>query len=103
MKIDNTIKSLTGIGISEKRNAGKAAPDEGKTAPVDSADVKLSSLSAQMHTIGSGLTSTGNVVDAAQVAEIKRAIAEGKFTINPEVIADRLLESVRELIDASRK
>ncbi len=103
MKIDNTSKSPTGVGISDKRSAVKAAPGEGKATPVDSADVKLSSLSAQMHTIGSGLTSTGSVVDAAQVAEIKRAIAEGKFTINPEVIADRLLDSVRELIDAARK
>ena len=98
MKIDHSIKSLTGNGITENRTAGKAAAGDGKTTAVDSVDVQLSALSAQMQSIGSG-----GVVDAAQVAEIKQAIADGQFKINPEAIADRLLDSVKELISASRK
>jgi negative regulator of flagellin synthesis FlgM len=103
VKIDNSIKVTGGSGANSGRAVGKPAAGESKTAPVDSADVQLSALSAQMQTIGSGLTSTGGVVDAAQVAEIKQAIADGKFTVNPEVIADRLLESVKELISATRQ
>lgn len=103
MKIDHSIKSHAGSGVSGNRSAGKAASGDGKTTPVDSVDVQLSSLSAQMQTIGSGLSGSGGVVDAAQVAEIKQAIADGQFKINPEAIADRLLDSVKELISASRK
>ena len=101
MKIDNSIKSLAGNGVAGNRTAGKAA-GEGKAAPIDSVDVQLSSLSAQLQTIGSGLAGSNGVVDAAQVAEIKQAIAGGQFKINPEAIADRLLDSVKELINASR-
>jgi len=36
----------------------------------------------------------GKLVDAAKVSEIKRAIAEGRFKVNVDVVADRLIESV---------
>ena len=42
-------------------------------------------------------------VDNSRVQEIKQAIAEGRFRINPEVIADRLISTARELIDAQRR
>jgi negative regulator of flagellin synthesis FlgM len=38
------------------------------------------------------------VVDAARVAELKRAISEGRFKVNPERVADGLLESVRQML-----
>lgn len=38
------------------------------------------------------------VVNAAKVAEIKQAIAEGRFKVNSEAVAGRLLETVRDLI-----
>ena len=102
MKIDNSIKPLGGNGIAGNRSAGKSAGGE-KAPQVDGVSVQLSALSSQVHTIGSGLAASDGVVDTAQVAEIKQAIAEGRFHINPEAIADRLLESVKELISASRK
>lgn len=36
--------------------------------------------------------------DAEKVAAIKAAIANGEFQINPEAIADSLIESSRELL-----
>lgn len=42
------------------------------------------------------------VGDNAKVAEIKQAIIEGRFKVNPEVVADRLLETVKELIQAKK-
>lgn len=42
-------------------------------------------------------------VDNGRVQEIKQAIAEGRFRINPEAIADRLISTAQELIDAQRR
>jgi negative regulator of flagellin synthesis FlgM len=42
-------------------------------------------------------------VDSDRVQEIKQAIAEGRFRINPEAIADRLISTAQELIDAQRQ
>ena len=38
------------------------------------------------------------VVDGAQVQAIKDAISEGRFQVDSEVVADRLLSSVKELL-----
>ncbi|MEO5655184.1 MAG: flagellar biosynthesis anti-sigma factor FlgM [Nitrosospira sp.] len=38
------------------------------------------------------------VFDAVKVEEIKRAISEGRFTVNPDKVADGLLDTVRDLI-----
>jgi negative regulator of flagellin synthesis FlgM len=42
------------------------------------------------------------IVDTERVAEIKRAIAEGRFQVNPERIADGLLQSVRDMLATGR-
>jgi negative regulator of flagellin synthesis FlgM len=42
-------------------------------------------------------------VDTGRIAEIKQAIAEGRFHINPEAIADRLISTAQELIAAQRR
>ena len=40
-------------------------------------------------------------MDIERVAEIKQAIAEGRFKINPERIADGLLQSVHDMLSGS--
>ena len=42
-------------------------------------------------------------VNAARVQEIKEAIAQGKFKINPEAIAGSLIETARDLLNSQRK
>lgn len=97
MKIDNSIKPAVGsnVGETRARASGKAA----SSAPASSgASVQLSGLSAQ-------LQSSGDVpaFDAARVSQIKQAIADGSFQINAGAIADRLISSARELVDAQRR
>ena len=41
--------------------------------------------------------------DAGRVAEIRQAIAEGKFSINAEAIADRLIASAKELVGSRQQ
>ena len=100
MKIEGKVTSpLT----SEVKGNDKATRHTGTPAPVpdasapESVDVKVSALATQLQEIEAQLR-TGDGVDAAKVAEIKQAIAEGRFQINPDVIADRLLETVREMV-----
>jgi flagellar biosynthesis anti-sigma factor FlgM len=41
-------------------------------------------------------------MDASRVAQVKLAIAEGRYRIDAEKIADRLLESTRESLRGPR-
>lgn len=102
MKIDNSVKTLPGIapvgeGQSRPRSGTTAAPSSGNGADV----VELSPLSAQIKAIEDRLAGA-EVADSAKVAEIKAAISEGRFKVNPEAIADKLIETARELL-AARK
>lgn len=92
MKIDNSLKSPGGL-------AGQPAARNGKAdaaTPGTGISVELSGLS-----VADGQAAGGEALDAARVAEIKQAIADGRFQVNPDVVADRLLQAVRELISAS--
>ena len=101
MKIDNSIRTVVGVPVSDgQKRADKAADAIPPRAPV-AENVRLSSLSAQLQAIDSNLANSG-VVDTARVAEIKQAITEGRFKVNPEAVADRLLETVRELIQSQK-
>lgn len=91
MKIDNTFKPTTGIGPT-KANTPPSPP----AAQMQEA-VRLSSLAAT-HQAGEQPP-----IDSTRIQKIKQAISEGRFEINPEVIADRLIESARELINNSPK
>ena len=101
MKINNSIDS-----------AGAPAPRETTTRPASSGtasapaagggSVDLSALSSQMQSITASLSNVP-VVNRAQVDEIKQAISEGRFKVNPEVVADKLIDTVRELIQSKTK
>ena len=101
MKIDNSTKSITGGSIREEpgRPIKKSADDTG--APLQSTHVQLSPLSAQLQSIQRGFADTP-VIDAARVAELKDAISSGHFKIDADKIANRLLETVQELIAAHK-
>jgi negative regulator of flagellin synthesis FlgM len=68
-----------------------------RTGPASTDQVDLSELSARIQDAGS-VTAQSSPIDTAKVAEIKQAISEGRFQINPERIADGLLENVRQML-----
>lgn len=74
-----------------------AAQNPGQPAAPAAARVELSPLSARLQEIATRMGSEP-AVNAERVAEIKQAIAEGRFSINPERIASGLLIDVRELL-----
>jgi negative regulator of flagellin synthesis FlgM len=97
VKIDNSIKTVAGIPVSDGQKRGDKAAGTNRPPAPAAENVSLSPLSAQLQAIDSNLANSA-VVDTARVAEIKQAISEGRFKVNPEAVADRLLETVRELI-----
>ena len=100
MKIDKASKPLpasaTGEGVSHAAAKGKANPMPAATQRSDTS-VSLGSTATQLHSMENSMASTP-VVNAAKVAEIKQAISEGRFKVNPEAVAGRLLDTVRDLI-----
>ena len=100
MKIDPSAKINAPNAVSSERTRTGKQPDSAGANPRK--DVELSPLAAQLHEIEAGLDSVGTV-DAARVAEIKAAIAEGRFEVNPEAVADRLIDATREFLRASKQ
>lgn len=95
MKIESGVKSV-GTPVAGKQPAAvdhaRRQPESGETTRVD-----ISSLSARLQ-IAEASMGESSGVNAARVAEIKQAIASGRFSMNPERIADGLLQSVREML-----
>lgn len=96
MKIDSSTRTsaLTGNTAPSVRGA-KPAPQAGLGTAQD--NVTLSSTSTQIQALETSISGASGF-DSAKVEAIKQAISEGKFTINPEAIADKLIASTRELL-----
>lgn len=96
MKIDNSLKPVTsgtvGSGGARTGKGAASTPDSG-----GGEQVKLSPLSSHLQAIETSMADTP-VVNSARVAEIRTAIAEGRFKVNPDVVADHLLQTARELV-----
>jgi len=92
LKIDPPASSATPLSRAGK--GPKARPAAGADATEQAKDaVQLSS--AQVHSLPSDPNTD---FDAARVAEIRKAILAGEYTVHPERIADGLLNNVRDLL-----
>ena len=100
MKIDKPSKPLpasrAGEGVAHASAQGKSKPSPA-AQQAGTTSVSLGSTAAQLHSMESSMANTP-VVNAAKVAEIKQAISDGRFKVNPEAVAGRLLDTVRDLI-----
>lgn len=94
MKIDNSIKPTSAPPSNRVKPQQRA--ESGGVAASD--EVKLSSLAGELQA-----GEAKPPVDSARVAEIKQAIAEGRFSINAGAIADRLIDTARELVSSQRR
>lgn len=92
MKIDSSYKP-TATALPPKA----AAPQPAATTAGVTEAVSLSQMAGSLQ-IGEKPP-----INLARIQEIKQAISEGRFKINPEAIADRLIESARDLVSSSGK
>lgn len=93
MKIDNSAKTIGSVqSPGASRTSGRQATAGAKGVPASptpaapgvSADLSVDGLEAAFN--------------SQKVAEIRQAISDGRFQINPERIADGLITSVREML-----
>lgn len=100
----STVEVIVKIGSSfntNKPELGGVRP-EGKgptraTEAASGASVRLSDLSSRLAEVEASLGS-GEVFDTQQVDRIKQAIADGKFRVNTDAVADKLIANVREML-----
>ena len=93
MKIDNSVKSSGQVaGDNKTRSAREPSSSPAQTSG-SGTQVALSGKLDQ-------IVAQTPVVDDAKVNEIKQAISNGRFQVNPEKVADGLIESVRQMLSA---
>lgn len=102
MKIDDSTKKTGGLPVSSTQTrAGKGADKSGGVAKPASSPASGTSdnvhLSSQLQALAGQMASDG-VFDVNKVSEIKAAIAGGRFQVDPEKVADGLLDTVKDLI-----
>lgn len=104
MKIDKPGNAPPAVGLMNEGTARAPASTntQPSAAPQESGtSVSLGSTAAQLGKMEASMSNTP-VVDANKVAQIKQAISDGRFQVNSGVVADRLIQSVRDLISNSR-
>ena len=98
MKINNSVGRPPGVsGPQEVAGGKKPSQPQFSTGGRTGDRVDITSLSSQLQALESKLSDV-NVVDSARVDAIKQAISEGRFNVNSEVVADRLIASVKEYL-----
>jgi len=99
VKIDPSLKPIS----SSPASAGTRGTKGSAGAASGGGDsVQFSSRALQLQAMDASMANTP-VVDSARVAEIKQAIADGVFKVNPDAVADKLLQTARELLQSRQK
>ena len=98
MKIGKTVKPVDNQTAGETRvRSEKGAP--AAEAPAASDKVELSSLSATLQQAEAAMADV-SIVDQNRVDEIKQSMSDGNFKVDAEKVADGLIESAREALQA---
>lgn len=97
MKIDNSYTQGLSVALNKKPVERKGDKAE---APASS-ELKLSGLATALS--GAEQTNEGAPINQARINEIKAAISSGSFKINPEAIADSLINTAKDLVNARSK
>ena len=97
MKINNSVGRTSGVSGPQDVSGAKASGPQSAPAKGSGDQVAITSLSSQLQALESRLTDI-SVVDAPRVEAIKLAISEGRFNIDSEVVADKLIATVKEYL-----
>ncbi|HYS11884.1 MAG TPA: flagellar biosynthesis anti-sigma factor FlgM [Burkholderiaceae bacterium] len=95
MKITSTSEPLRPDRVSAPNDA-RTSTARGTEAVAETERVQLSDLGSRLSQLEGQFS--GSDFDVKKVEEIRNAIAEGRFKVNADAIADKLLASVSELL-----
>ncbi len=101
MKIDDALNKTAGLPVSPQQTRTEK-PAETPVPATNSSKVQISTLSTQLQALQSTQASNA-VFETKKVEEIKLAISEGRFQVNSEKVADGLLETVKDLLNARKR
>ena len=93
MKINGSTDPFRGVDRPTTSGAGAKAADKAAAGGLES--VQLSGLADQLAKL---MDQPGAVFDQAKVDAIKDALVRGEFKVDSGVVADKLLQSVRDLV-----
>lgn len=100
MKIDNSAKTIGSLQSPAGSRAQGARPAaSGVKAGSPSAAKSTTVAATTLHSV----SGSEPAFNSQKVSEIRQAISEGRFQINPERIADGLISSVREMLAQNRR
>ena len=83
----------------EQQTAPAGVAQEGVRASTAGASVSVSTLARSLETADRGV---GGDIDNVKVEQIRTAIKEGTYKVNPEAIADKLLSNASEMLNVTR-
>ena len=108
MKIDNSSSPLNSTPLpgsppaeGKPRAGASKSTDTPSSSTQSGTSVNIGSASAQLRNLESNVANAP-MVNAAKVAEIKKAISEGRFQVNASAVADSLIRSVTDLISTQK-
>lgn len=97
MKIGSVDNKATLTPLQTERKPGSSDKAVGRAEGEPSAKVAISSAASLLSQAAEDPS-----FDAAKVERIAQAIKEGKFEINPDKIADKLIANAKELLERPR-
>jgi len=98
MKIENSGKPVATSPANEARNRASVSSQNAWTTVAAASDkVELSSLSSSLQKAEAAMAETP-AIDQKKVDEIRQAIADGRFKVDANRVADGLIASVREML-----
>jgi negative regulator of flagellin synthesis FlgM len=96
MKITNTSEPLRPDRVSANKDSRVSTARGGGEPIAETERVQLSDLGAKLSQLESQFA--GSDFDVKKVEEIRSAISEGRFKVNADAVADKLLSSVSDLL-----
>lgn len=101
MKIDSALQNVTATQQKSKADKSKARAQAQEQAGVQDS-VDLTAQSTLMQSLESTLADLPTT-DPGKIEEVRQAIAEGRFKVDEEVVAEKLVEQTMEQLQHASK
>lgn len=102
MKINDSVHKSLVLGTDKSENKAAKKPDSTISPALASGTVTLSPMSTKLQSLEAKVAAD-NVYDVEKVESIKLAIKNGQFNVNAEKVADGLINTVKDFLQANRK